>query len=111
IVVQVTDATSHNSDGTSNYNFAGPATRSSAIAALNAIGAKVLGVVSTGGEAGAKADATHGVRGTGALVPPDAWGAPGAGRPANCNANQCCTGEGGKGEAPDGAGMCALTFT
>ena len=108
IVVQMTDAPSHNSDGQWNYKFAGAATRSSALAALNAIGAKVIGVVSSTGDA--KVDLTHGVRGTGSLVPPDAWGAPGAGRPANCAVDRCCTGKNGAGEAPE-AGMCPLIFT
>jgi len=109
IVVQVTDAPSHNSDNDRKYNFAGAATRSQAIAELNAISAKVVAVVNNTGDA--KTDATHGVRGTGALVPPDAWGAPGAGRPANCAVGQCCTGTNGVGEAPDGSGLCPLTFT
>lgn len=109
IVVHTTDAPSHNSDGQNNYNFAGAATRSSAIAALNAIGAKVVGVVNSTGDA--KTDLTHAVRGTSALVPPDAWGAPGAGRPGNCAADRCCTGISGAGEPTDGAGMCPLTFT
>lgn len=109
IVVLTTDAPSHNSDGQWNYNFAGAATRSMAIAELNAISAKVVGVVNNTGDA--RTDATHGVRGTGSLVPPDAWGAPGAGRPANCAVDRCCTGIDGAGEATDAGGMCALTFT
>jgi hypothetical protein len=48
---------------------------------------------------------------TGAVVPPSAWSAGGAARPAGCAASQCCTGVNGAGEAPDGGGLCPLVFT
>lgn len=46
---------------------------------------------------------------TGALVPPCAWDQ-GATRPATCAANQCCTGVGGAGRAPNEDGLCPLSF-
>jgi hypothetical protein len=45
---------------------------------------------------------------SGARVPPAAWDV--AARPANCAANQCCTGINGVGRAPDGEGLCPLVF-
>ena len=47
---------------------------------------------------------------TNAVVPPCAWDVFGAGRPANCPSNQCCTEIDGAGEAPNAAGMCPLAF-
>ncbi len=45
---------------------------------------------------------------SGARVPPNAWDV--GARPAGCGAGQCCTGVGGAGQAPDGAGLCPLVF-
>jgi hypothetical protein len=46
---------------------------------------------------------------TGGVVAPCAWGEVGAGRPAGCAANQCCTGDNGAGQATVG-GQCPLVF-
>ena len=46
---------------------------------------------------------------TGAVVPPCAWDQGGT-RPATCAANQCCTGVGGAGRAPNENGLCPLSF-
>jgi hypothetical protein len=47
---------------------------------------------------------------TGAVIPTCAWDRFGAGRPAGCAANQCCTGVNGAGIAPNAAGLCPLSF-
>lgn len=49
-------------------------------------------------------------RATGAQVPACAWDLFGAGRPAGCGTNLCCTGAGGAGTAPDASGQCPLSF-
>lgn len=45
---------------------------------------------------------------TGARVPPTAWDV--GVRPAGCGAGQCCTGQNGVGESPDGNNLCPLVF-
>jgi hypothetical protein len=45
---------------------------------------------------------------TGSRVAPSAWDV--GTRPAGCAANQCCTGQNGAGQAPDGAGLCPVVF-
>ncbi len=47
---------------------------------------------------------------TGAVVPTCAWDQFGAGRPAGCAANQCCTGINGTGVATNADGRCSLSF-
>ncbi|MFO0729288.1 MAG: hypothetical protein U1E65_36245 [Myxococcota bacterium] len=47
---------------------------------------------------------------TGSLVPTCAWDQFGAGRPAGCAANQCCTGQSGAGVAPNADNLCPLSF-
>ena len=114
IVVIMTDAHGHNSDGFPEdvYTFPGAATRGTAISALNEIGVRVIGVVSSDQDyVKAKEDITAAVTATGALVPPSAWGTPGVDRPASCPATQCCTGQSDTGEPPDAMGLCPLTFT
>lgn len=46
---------------------------------------------------------------TGAVVPTCTWTAFGT-RPATCASNECCTGQGGSGVAPNRDGMCPLAF-
>ena len=46
---------------------------------------------------------------TGALIPPCAWDEFGD-RPAVCSINECCTGPGGEGLAPNADGQCPLSF-
>lgn len=87
--------------------------RAQTMAALNKICAKVIGVASeiAGLPAGCSPtkDLTDFAKGTGAMVPPESWGAAGS-RPGGCAVGQCCTGQGGVGEAPDGSGLCPLVF-
>ena len=112
IVVWITDAASHNSSVTgNNYNAAGTATSASALTALSARGARVIGVVSRGGDfTPAYQDVLKGVTSTGAVVALDAWPPVGAGRPAGCSALQCCTGQNGAGQGVTSTGQCALVF-
>lgn len=100
IVVAVTDAISHDAD----YSFGGSVGRTASINELGALGARVIGVISSPGAP--RTDINVAINGTGAVVPPSAWD---ANRPAGCGATQCCTGTSGAGEAPLG-GMCPLSF-
>jgi hypothetical protein len=88
-------------------------TRAQTLAALNKICAKVVGVAAEipglPADCSPTKDLTSFAKGTGAMVPPESWGAAGA-RPAGCNVGQCCTGQGGAGEVPDGSGLCPLVF-
>ncbi len=107
IVVQITDAPSHNGPYGSSYNFTGAATQSTALNALLGIQARVIGVVSEGGDfTNAYNDLLAAVNTTGAVVPATAWD---GARPAGCSAGQCCTGINGAGVAASG-GMCSLIF-
>ncbi|MCS6911627.1 MAG: hypothetical protein RMK29_09220 [Myxococcales bacterium] len=94
-------------------------TRAQAVAALNKICAKVIGVSvlrtsipgaidDPAGICNATQDLMQMARDTGALVPPEAWDLPM--RPAGCPAGRCCTGLNGSGEAPDANGLCPLVF-
>lgn len=47
---------------------------------------------------------------TGAVIPACAWDRFGAGRPAGCAADQCCTGLDGAGESTNESGLCPLSF-
>src|SRR5439155_19094533 len=47
---------------------------------------------------------------TGAVVSPADFGPVGT-RPAGCALTQCCTGQSGAGESPNGSGLCPLSFT
>lgn len=112
IVVYFTDAEGHNSDtvGGSANTYASPVVSprsTTVIEELNAVSAKVIGVATYNGTP--RTDQLSAVNGTGAIVPPTAWGAVGTGRPAGCAATQCCTGLSGAGESPV-AGNCPLSF-
>lgn len=108
ILVWITDAASHNSSATGNpySSIPGvtPSTSSQALAAMNSIGGRIIGVLS--GEAG-RLDLALGVTQTLAVVTPDAWGLDG--RPPGCTSGQCCTGLNGTG-VPPVAGECPLLF-
>ena len=88
-------------------------TRAETLAALNKVCAKVIGVSAEAGgtspDCTASKDLVGFAKGTGSMVPPESWGAAGS-RPAGCAVGQCCTGQGGAGEAPDGSGLCPLVF-
>jgi hypothetical protein len=113
LVVWITDAPSHNSrvagSGHPYPASYGAATSDIAMTAVQERGVKVLGVLSDDGEERARPDVHHAVTGTGAVVPPGAWGEAGQ-RPAGCGAGLCCTGVGGTGVPPEGDG-CPLVFS
>jgi len=111
IVIWATDASSHDSGGHKPYSFSGSASSTAAIAELKKIGARVIGVLSSGGyeTAQAKTDLTKAATDTGALVPAAAFGGAGS-RPSGCSVSQCCTGLNGVGEAPNSGGQCPLVF-
>lgn len=98
IIVQVSDA---NMNDTTTYAAMVPtaASRDAAKAALLAIGAKVIGVASAGGDPNVTVDLLEFINATGTTVPPDAFG-PGG---------QCLTGLSGAAVAPVG-GVCPLLF-
>jgi hypothetical protein len=116
IIVWVTDEISHNTDMYPQFNYglngcpavSVSANRATAIDDAKAIGAKVIPVLSYGGQqtAAARADMHKIVFDTGTRVPPTAWDGPGR----TCAAGTCCTGLSGAGEAPDNDGMCPLIF-
>ena len=111
IVIMITDTEHHEQPvATTTPAIAG---RSAAYSALEALGARVIGLMAwkvTGH------DDLHAVAAaTGAQVAPSAWGA-GAERPDNCPADRCClvaedpdTGWAEEQPAPVG-GMCTLVF-
>ena len=103
IFIHATDANSHPA---ADYIGAGVTTAHSLLqteAALNAIGAKVIGVA-VGGFAGSVRTELEGIAfATGAAVPPSAF--------STCGAGMCCTGLMGTGLPPDVAtGLCPLVF-
>ncbi len=112
LVVWITDAPSHNSMVTQHpYSQSGSASTATAETALNAKSVKVIGVISRGDDfVEARTDVVHGVVNPGAVVTPAAWPAIGAGRPTDCAANQCCTGQNGTGQAVAPGGTCPLVF-
>jgi len=111
VVVWITDACNHNSDGVDNYGHSA-ATRTQAVNELIGLSARVIALVSDAAVGGCgrtpRDDVVFAVNQTGAVVPPEAWGLAGA-RPSGCAVGQCCTGQLGVGEAPQG-GQCPLMF-
>lgn len=103
LAIHITDATSH---ADTDYGATVPDAHSQAeaFAALGALGARVLTVLS-GTDATAASQLAEIAVSTGAEVPPCAF-PPVAG----CAPGQCCTGINGAGEAPAGNGMCPLRF-
>jgi len=117
VVVNITDAISHDPDSnacSSEQYTLGTVTavahgQTETMDALNAICARVLQVATANGPScTAQSDGIQWNNATGAVVPPEAWDV--AGHPPGCNAGQCCTGINGSGQAPDGTGMCPLTY-
>lgn len=82
--------------------------RTQTVTALGAICARVVQVALDDGACSPMEDGIRLAEDTGAVIPPEAWDI--AGRPANCNAGQCCTGPDGDGRAPNGDGMCPMSF-
>jgi len=112
IVVWASDASSHNPGGYSSYAFGGSANSTLANAELKKIGARVIGVLSSGGYAMSQArnDLIATAVATGAVVPPSAFGGAGT-RPSGCATTKCCTGYNGAGENVGAGGLCPLVFT
>jgi hypothetical protein len=116
VVVNITDAISHDADSNACFEeqyggtVAGVAHgQAETMAALNAICARVMQVATaSGASCTAQSDGIEWNNATGAVVPPEAWDV--AGHPAGCAAGQCCTGINGAGLAPNGAGVCPLTY-
>ncbi|HEY2748503.1 MAG TPA: hypothetical protein VGL86_27965, partial [Polyangia bacterium] len=86
--------------------------RHNTVAALQGLGAHLIGVAATNAS-GATGDSTTRMTDTaydtGAVVAPGDFGPVGT-RPATCPITQCCTGVSGAGVAADGNGLCPLAF-
>ncbi len=117
VVVNITDAVSHDNDpsacgGVQYTNASVTAVAhgfTETMGALNAICARVVQVSTSASlTCSGRSDGIAWNNATGAVVPPEAWDV--AGRPPGCGAGQCCTGTNGAGVAPDGAGSCPLTY-
>lgn len=114
IVVSITNEISHDTEEDDcDRLYTGPVgaaahSRQEAIAALDAICARVVDVALSGGSCSAMEDGIRLAEDTGAMIPPDAWSI--AGRPDNCEPNECCTGPSGAGRAPNDAGLCPMSF-
>ncbi|MEK6607280.1 MAG: VWA domain-containing protein [Myxococcota bacterium] len=108
IIVQATDAISHNDYSSAcgwwGGCFSGWHSQASALAALDSIGAKVVGIASQGGWGDVRGELVGTATSTGALVAPSDFG-------GACAAGMCCTGLSGAGEWPNGAGECPLVYT
>jgi cysteine-rich repeat protein len=103
VVITVTDAVSHQGGAGGAYSNVG-ANSSTAITALQGIGARVIGVASGSGPRGELEDVA---RRTGANVRTCAWD---GARPGGCGSSQCCTGSNGNGRGTAGDGLCPLVF-
>lgn len=120
IVVAISDADSHGAGETGscsgqaeNYGSAVPTahSRQQTKDALAGICARVVGIdaiVTTDATCEPTGYMTDLATTTGARVPPTAWDV--GTRPTGCAAGQCCTGQNGVGETPDGNGLCPLVF-
>ncbi|MEX1368728.1 MAG: hypothetical protein AB1Z98_36710 [Nannocystaceae bacterium] len=117
VIVNITDAVSHHSDVSAcgGVQYTNPSVAAVAhgetetMAALNAICARVVQVsTNSSTNCSGRTDGIVWNNATGAVVPPEAWDV--AGHPPGCAIGQCCTGINGAGIAPDGAGMCPLTY-
>ena len=118
IVVQITDARSHDttalSPGCAATDVYGGTvnahSKAATIGALQGLGIRVLGIASNANSGGCnpRADLEQAATQTGARVPPSAFDL--GGRPPGCAPSQCCTGLSGAGRPTDGAGQCPLVF-
>jgi hypothetical protein len=82
--------------------------RAQAVAALDAICARTVVVALAGGACSPLEDGIRLAEDTRAVIPPEAWDI--AGRPANCDNGECCTGTNGAGRSPNQDGMCPMAF-
>ncbi len=124
VVVGISDADSHAVGATGSCTTTGDAeayagavaavahTRQDTKDALGAICARYVGIaaIQTSLDASCSPQGymTDLATSTGARVPPAAWDV--GTRPAGCASNQCCTGQGGAGQAPDANGLCPVVF-
>ncbi len=100
VLVHVTNAPPH--DQADYGDFA--ASRLDAIEALDSIGVGLIGIASGPPARSSLVDVAGE---TGSTVPLCAWD---DGRPSECAADECCTGESGVGRDPDADGRCPLVF-
>jgi cysteine-rich repeat protein len=98
VVIHVTDEAAEDADCGSCAR-----SRTNAVDSLNAIDARMIGVVSGSAPRVQLRDIA---RRTGAVVPTCAWD---GARPSGCGATQCCTGIDGAGQAME-SGSCPLVF-
>lgn len=117
VVVNITDAVSHHNGASACFGvqYTDPSVTAVAhseaetMTALNNICARVVQVsTNAGASCSGRSDGIAYNNATGAIVPPEAWDV--AGHPPGCAIGQCCTGINGQGVAPDGNGMCPLTY-
>ena len=116
VIVNITDAISHDTDNNTcgeQYTVASVTAvahgETETMTALNDICARVIQVATqSGASCTPQADGRVWNVATGAVVPPEAWDV--AGHPPGCAVGQCCTGINGAGQAPNGAGLCPLTY-
>ncbi len=114
IVVSITNEVSHDTEELDcDRLYTGAVamaahSRAQAIEALDGICARVVQIALAGGACSPMEDGVRLAEDTGALIPPEAWDI--AGRPANCDPDECCTGPSGAGRAPNGDGMCPMSF-
>src|SRR5690606_5258634 len=114
VVVSITDAISHDSvNNECGQGYGGSVqavahSREQAMDALGNICARAVQIALAGGSCSALNDGIMFAEATGAVIPPEAWDL--AGHPPGCAPGQCCTGQGGAGVAPNGAGMCPMAY-
>ncbi|MEO8844052.1 MAG: hypothetical protein ABI704_20895 [Kofleriaceae bacterium] len=121
VIVAITDAPSHGVGETTTCNSASNAyagtvatfahSRAQTKTALAGICARTVGIaaIPTTNSCNGVEYLTDLSTSTGARVPPVAWDFTGT-RPTGCATGQCCTGQNGVGQAPDGNGLCPLVF-
>jgi hypothetical protein len=121
VIVAITDAPSHGDGETAMCNgtsvaYAGPVSsvahsRAQTKTALSNICARTVGIaaIPTQNSCNGVEYLTDLSTSTGARVPPVAWDFTGT-RPTGCATGQCCTGQGGVGQATDVDGLCPLVF-
>ncbi len=102
VIIHVTDAPSK----IRGVNSDDAPTADETYTALQAIGAKVIGIYN-GTEAGGFDHLLNVANATSTAVPACAWD---DSRPAGCLPGECCTGLAGSGVAPNGDGLCPLVY-
>jgi hypothetical protein len=122
VIVPISDADSHRiSPDAGNCSYETPDYYDANVAAyahslpqtetaLSNICARIVGIAptTTGDTCDAQTYYRELATSTGARIPPTAWDI--GTRPAGCATGQCCTGQGGVGQATDADGLCPLVF-